>query len=184
MSDPLTRFGASRTLDGVILLKKGIEIDFEEHLRSVTSGEWSARAEAFRRLFGAVPKALSDGISDLEAMRRLRNQYAHGFGRSLNVPSPSELAYGPAERLSKRTFLRYLGIISKVAAGIDRILLTSAIGNFELLHFYHRWKDEPNVGRNMLQSEAKRFKAALQRATKVSVSAAYAEQLINYYRAV
>jgi hypothetical protein len=46
MSDPLCRYGASRSLDGVILLKAGVELPYSVELEEITKGDWSSRLAA------------------------------------------------------------------------------------------------------------------------------------------
>jgi hypothetical protein len=50
MSDPLCRFGAARTVDGVKFLKDGIELAFDHELELVTRGDWQSRFARRRSL--------------------------------------------------------------------------------------------------------------------------------------
>jgi hypothetical protein len=181
MSDPLRRYGASRILDGINLLKAGHEIPYADDVKQITSGEWSQRRAAFARFFGSSP--ISDEyVSQLERIRNLRNNFAHGFGRSLEVPLPSTAALGPVEGLRHETFLKYLGVISKCAALIDKLLLTEVIGNFELLHLYHVWKAAPRNPQEKNYSEGRALQRTLNR-TLTNVKLEFCTDLIKYYDA-
>lgn len=83
MSDPLCRFGATRKLDGAVLLKAGKELPYSDELETITKGEWNSRLAAFVRIFGGVSAVMRSHISTLEKIRKIRNEFAHGFGREL-----------------------------------------------------------------------------------------------------
>ena len=55
MSDPLCSFGASKVLDGTILLKAGKELPYDHQIDEITRGEWNSRLAAFTRIFGESP---------------------------------------------------------------------------------------------------------------------------------
>jgi len=105
MSDPLCRYGATRDLDGTVLLKRGIEIEYEADQKSLTRDVWSKRAENFKRIFNTTDTSVMFPIARLEKMRELRNEFAHGFGRSLDVPDPSDLVDRLSSKISHATML-------------------------------------------------------------------------------
>lgn len=47
MSDPLCRFGSSRAIDGVILLKNRKLIDNKKEIEGITKGDWLNRCSEF-----------------------------------------------------------------------------------------------------------------------------------------
>jgi hypothetical protein len=143
MSDPMARYGAARSIDGIAFLKRGIEIPCKEEVEGITKGDWSARSAAFAKIFGKCPDGLKNNIGDLEKIRGLRNDFAHGFGRNLSIPLPSELDERPVNRISQDIFLKYVGVISRAAKSIDRYLLQEFIGSFEMIHFYHELRRKP-----------------------------------------
>lgn len=55
MSDPLRRYGASRTIDGLTLLKNGKELPYSSEVEEVTKGEWNSQLAAFAQFFGSKP---------------------------------------------------------------------------------------------------------------------------------
>ncbi len=184
MSAPMARHGAASAVDGTHLLKLGKEIPGDDDIRRVTVGDWNTRAEGFRSLFGAIPPAITANLKRLEAVRRLRNMYAHGFGRDSEViPEPSAMTPGTMARLSADRFLKDIAIISKVAASVDELLLQQFIGNFELLHFYHLWRVKPRVGKELTYSEARALARSLNKEAKCTVNAPFCASLISFYNA-
>jgi hypothetical protein len=105
MSDPLCRYGASRNLDGTVLLKRGIEIEYEADQKSLTRDVRSTRAATFKRNFGSTDTTAMFPIARLEKMRELRNEFAQGFGRSFDVPEPSALVDRLSSKISHATLL-------------------------------------------------------------------------------
>ncbi|RVB73023.1 MULTISPECIES: hypothetical protein [unclassified Mesorhizobium] len=178
MSDPLCRFGASRDLDGTVLLKRGIEIDYEADQKLLTRNVWSTRAANFRRIFGATDTSVMFPIAKLEKMRELRNEFAHGFGRSLDVPEPSDLVDRLSGKISQPTLLSYLAVLSKSASAIDRYLMAKCIGSFEILHLYHVWK-AANPAKT-----AQDFKKHLIGNGFPNANVPYCKGLISYYENV
>ncbi len=83
-SDPGLLLGASRSVDGISLLKHGAPpLKLAERIEGCTRGDWSSRVSHYRRLFSKVPAIMTDKLSDLETIRRLRNRLSHAFGRDI-----------------------------------------------------------------------------------------------------
>jgi hypothetical protein len=184
MSAPLCRHGLPQALDCTRLLKLGTEIPYDDDIRTVTMGDWTSRAKGFETLFGEVPPAISSNLKRLERIRKLRNDFAHGFGRSSDaVPGPSNSSAGTMTTLRARAFLTDIGTISKIAASVDKLLLAKFIGNFELLHFYHVWKTKPRIGKEASYSIQRALARSFSRDAKCTVNAAFCAGLIAYYDA-
>ena len=181
MSDPMARYGAARLVDGTTLLKCGIEIPYEDGVESVTKGSWSARAAAFAKLFGKCPDGLKNNLADLEKIRILRNDFAHGFGRNSSVLLPSELDKRPSNRLSHKRFIKYVGVISGSARLIDRYLLTNHIGNFEMLHFYHNHINASPKPEDAGYGPVRALQRCFNRDAGTPVSEEFCTGLVQYY---
>jgi hypothetical protein len=181
MSDPLCRFGASRALDGTVLLKSGHELPYTDEIAEITKGDWNSRLAAFAKIFGRPLTGLSSHIATLERVRRIRNDFAHGFGRDLSVPSPSDTTIAPAQHLSQATWIKYMGALSKAAAVIDNFLLNGFIGNFELIHFYHEWKSRPAHALDEGYLPAEALRRSYKRELSTSPSTKFCSDLIGYY---
>jgi hypothetical protein len=183
MSHPCCRFGSTRAVDGTFFLKARVEIPYERDLERVTKGDWAARFAAFRDLFEDVPQSLSPHISILEKVRKIRNSFAHGFGRDLDVPSPISMI-GPTTRISHNTLLKHLGVLSKAAESIDKFLLAKFIGAFEVVYFYHEWKARPLAGKEKSYTPVRALKRALHRDAGLRVTDQYCADLVSYYDSV
>jgi hypothetical protein len=184
MSDPLCRYGASKTLDGVTLLKAGKELPYTFEVEEITKGEWNSRLAAIHRIFGGGPAAIAPDVSALEKIRKIRNDFAHGFGRTLTVPSPSDSTVIPAQRLSHQTFVKYIGVLSKAAGSIDKFLLKNFIGNFELVHYYHGWKSTRRDARDKGYDPVRALQRSFNRDMACAVSGEFCTELIAYYDAL
>jgi hypothetical protein len=181
MSDPMARYGSPRSVDGVILLKRGIEIPCEADVECLTKGDWNSRSAAFARLFGKAPDGLSNNLAALEGIRRLRNDFAHGFGRDLRIPPPSELDSRPTNRLSQERFIEYVGVVSRVANSIDRYLLSHYIGSFEMLHFYHEHRAQPRKPEDARYEPVRALQRCFSRDAGVTVSENFCQDLMVFY---
>ena len=180
MSDPMARYGAARLVDGVTLLKRGVEIPCQEDVESITKGDWSARAAALTKLFHKCPDGVRNNLADLERIRSLRNDFAHGFGRNLSIPSPSELDTRPANRLSHARFIKYFGVISRAAKSIDRYLMQNFIGSFEMLHFY-QMRGKPAKPEDAGYDPIRALQRCLNRDTGTPVPGEFCLALIRHY---
>jgi hypothetical protein len=182
MSDPMCRYsGGSRKVDGVKFLKTNFEVPVDPEIESVTKGDWSSRCSEFANIFGQVPNVLQANLSKLEKIRKLRNNFAHGFGRKIDTGAPSEFQLDGAERISEPTFLDYIAVLSKVAADIDSFLLHKFVGAFELIYFYHTWNFKPRPVEDKAYDSIRALQRAFNRDAGHSVSPKFCEDLIGYY---
>jgi len=79
-SDPSILFSLTKEVDGIKILKekKILEVNFFDKSELITKGSWDQRVMNYKKLFGYVPDALNDNISDLEKVRKLRNKLDKG----------------------------------------------------------------------------------------------------------
>lgn len=82
-SDPGLIFGCHHDIDGILLLKKNHKISKEEtesRVINCTKGDWNSRLANFRTLYGHIPTSIQQNVSQLEKIRKLRNEVGHAFG--------------------------------------------------------------------------------------------------------
>ena len=77
--------------------------------------------------------------------------------------------------------LKYLGVISKSAAAIDKYLLNEVIGNFELLHYYHLWKSQPRHPRDASYGNVRALQRSFNRELMGTFSIEFCDELVKYY---
>jgi hypothetical protein len=138
-SDPGLLLGASKKIDGTILLKhRTATFDYNEQIDSCTKGVWSSRLGALRRLFGSVPSDFSDQLRSLEQIRNIRNRVGHAFGRDIAAARKHGVRQIlPMEVVSRSRAERYRDRIWTAAKALDRQLITTHIGEFKAVRFYH-----------------------------------------------
>lgn len=181
-SDPLVRHGNPRALDGVCLMKGGIELPYEDVSEDLTKGDWNSRESKIGRYFGIGLLDIHLRKPELEQIRKFRNEFAHGFGRSLEIPEPGVMARGKAYRLTESTLKSYLGVISSIAKSVDRHLMHNHIGSFELIKYYHT-----NIG--LINKEAQKKNQAFEDCLKLhlyknfglTVPRKFCKELIAFY---
>ena len=181
MASPLCRLGLANMIDGTRLLKLGREIPYEQDIKEITKGDWSSRLASFGRYFGEVPALLQESVGSLEEIRKFRNNFAHGFGRDLKISAPSDWHFEPAQRLSFDRFMKHVGLLSKSAAAIDKCLLTTHVGCFEIIYFYHGWKLLNRKAEDAKYEEDRALQRCIARELGFTVSTEFCLDLIYYY---
>lgn len=140
-SDPGLLFNSSKSIDGIVLLKKNAhKSKFQDDIIvGVTKGDWNSRLSAFKKIFGSAPVVFEKNISELEKIRNLRNKIGHAFGRDIEGSRNHEVKdIVKIENLSNQSFKKYQQIILDVVRGIDHFLLNNHIGEFQAIAFFHR----------------------------------------------
>lgn len=181
-SDPLAQYGNPRALDGVCLIKGGVELPYEDVVQGLTKGDWNSREAKFCTVFGVGLLEVRDKKSELEAIRKTRNEFAHGFGRNLAIPEPGDLTRSSSSKLTEENLKKYLGIISSAAKSIDRYLMDNHIGFFEVIKVYHS-------NANMLRADADQTNRPIEESLKrhiyekfgITASPKFCRQLILHY---
>lgn len=141
-SDPGLLIGASHIIDGISYKKKGISVlkqeDFDAHIRNCTKGDWQSRIAHMSTLFVSLPPSVRDSISDLEKIRKIRNDFGHAFGRDIqDSQNYFTVTKSPISRVSVERFNKYHKLIAKIVQEIDEYLKQKHIGNYEPLLHYH-----------------------------------------------
>jgi hypothetical protein len=141
-------------LDGLALRKHSVKLA-EHDLESLVKGTWSARASAFKRLFG-TNLVLARAIGELDTMRASRNEIAHQFGAQLqgSVLTPHAALVVGASRtasafgevnVSEKKLLKWFHTVRSTAAAIDEQLLREHIGSYEVAALYLEWEPNPQA---------------------------------------
>ena len=153
-SNPGILFDSPKSIDGVVLLKKGAKkSDFNQNIiTSVTKGDWNSRVSAFKKTFGDTSSVVNFKIGDLEKIRNLRNKVGHAFGRDIDGSRNHEVKeILTIESLSDVKLKKYQKLIWSTAKSIDVYLLNNHIGEFQAISFYHRLFD--SIRKDIHQSE-------------------------------
>lgn len=141
-SDPLLSPGFPKRVDGLMLLKHGHSMA-SFTTESITKGDWSTRISQYKKLFGTVPKGLTNAHSELDQIRILRNSVAHRFG--FDDDDDLFLKIGSLPKgLSQDRLIKWFGTIDGVASAVEAHLRDSFIGDYETLRLFHLWQDNPN----------------------------------------
>lgn len=175
-------YSIPKKIDGAMVLKYGTDEDYSffDKSQGVTKGSWTQRISKFRELFVEVPESLENNISELEKMRRIRNNVAHAFGRDIDeARARHTLEVLPIDRLSEKRLKKYMQIIRRISKDIDNQLSRSHIGEFELVHYYHNAKK--NINPDMEAAELKKLINSLYVETR---NRAFCEELISYYESL
>lgn len=179
-------YGAPRSIDGVALLKHGDmkRSNISDLVTGCVKGDWNSRVSAYKSLFGKIPNVVESNISDLEAMRTLRNKVGHAFGRDIEDSRRKGIRKTAAmERLSTERLNKLQRLGKKVAAAIDSHLFLEHVAEFETVYFYHKLLPSlprhvhPNQRAVLLKKEIGRFGAQ-------SAGKDYCSGLVAYYEAL
>ncbi|MFD2262725.1 hypothetical protein ACFSM5_07480 [Lacibacterium aquatile] len=181
-SDPGVVVGAPKAVDGGTLLKnRSSRIDYQTYVMACTRGDWNSRLAALQRLFSPLPPVIFSRLSDLEAMRQIRNRFGHAFGRDIDAAREHGLREViPIERVSHERAIRLKATAGRVARELDRHLLANHIGDFEPVRFYarHQWPKEKSVA---VGQRAADLKKAVGGTGAVPRGKTYCAGLISYW---
>ncbi len=175
-------YSIPKRIDGVMVLKYGNikDYSFVKKSEEVTKGEWPKRISSYENLFKTVPPILSQSVSDLEKMRKIRNNVAHAFGRDIDKTRAREtFEMLPIDRLSEARLQRYMEIIRDAAKAIDYQLHNNHIGEFELVYYYQLIKDKLKQG-----SEIKQLKSMINSLYVENRNHVFCKELIDYYNQI
>lgn len=185
-SDVGVLYGASKSIDGIYVLKHGniLKSNISNHVTNCVKGDWSSRTAAYRSIFGTVPAVLESSISDLESMRILRNKVGHAFGRDIEDSRKKGIRRtAPMERLSFERLNKYQRLAKKIAGAVDKHLLNQHVGDFETIHFYHQLA--PTLPSHVHPNQrALLFKKSLGRFGAQSIGKTYCSGLVMYYESL
>lgn len=180
-SDPLIRFGSPHLQDGTVWLKRSVNNDLDAWVTPCLMGERPQRAKNYQKLFGSVPREISENLTELDALRRVRNSVGHEFGRQSAVRDQI-MAEPVRVRVSEKRLVKWLALVELVARAVDGHLSNEFIGEFESILFYHKWKATPRKGPAASLSEARALQKALGQAFGSPPSQQFCQDLIAFYK--
>lgn len=183
-SDPGLLVKSPHSIDGIKQMKYGVKIKkefLENIITGCTKGDWQSRISNLSSLFGGLPVSLTSGISDLEKIRIIRNKVGHAFGRDIEKSRDYAITnITRMERLSARSFLRYMYLVQNIVHDIDNMVMANHIGNFQPLLHYHRIRvsipDSYNNGERMMI-----LKKSIGKDTQETYSKAFCRWVVEYY---
>jgi len=178
--------GSSQSIDGIYVLKYGSfsRLDYDSHVVACTKGDWGSRISSYEKLFNSSPPQIKANIADLEAIRKLRNNVGHAFGRDIEeARKHAKKSIIPIEALSRERVIKYQRLLWKVAKSIDKHLLFSHIGEFQALNFYHSMYD--GLRKDVHASiRAMHFKKQLGQSGVQTAGKLFCKQLVSFYEAI
>lgn len=177
-SDPGAPRGASRRIDGAVLLKYGAPASSADVTKGLVIGEWSSRLKSYKKLFGSIPRPLQHLEGDLERLRRLRNDAGHKFGRDMKEEDyRCRMSPVPMTNVGLQALKKHLGAVDQAARAIDSHLASQHVGAYEMVYFYHlRRNDTMEPGNHV-----RKLKKALGQILGVGPSREYCQELKAYY---
>lgn len=140
-SNPGILIGASKAIDGVVLLKNGSlnKDSYRQKLVKCTEGSWKNRIDSFERLFGTVPTLLQSNIVELDRIRNIRNKIGHAFGRDIDASRAFDKKTTLiSETVSIGRVKKWLRLFYDIAFEVDEYLLDNHIGEFQAILAYHK----------------------------------------------
>lgn len=185
-SDVGVLYGVPHKMDGIEILKNGHKqpFDFNDIVIGCTKGEWSSRLAAYEKAFAKSPRIFSSNISSLDAIRRLRNDVAHAFGRDIEASrNHQEIKKLPIKNLSRERLLKLQNLVWKIAKAIDVQLHQFHIGEYQAILFYH--EIYPDLNKAVHPSErAIILKKRIGSFGTTPPGKEFCKGLVNYYEAL
>ena len=172
-------YSIPKKIDGIMILKHNgdNQYSFFDKSELITKGTWDKRISYYREIFGTAPAILTSSVTELEKMRKLRNNVAHAFGRSIEETRARDtFEILPIERLSEKRLQKYMEIIRKISKAIDNHLFKTHIGEFEIAYYYH--KNHSSLTTN---NKAMELKAKINSLNVKQRDLTFCKELIDYY---
>ena len=183
-SCPALLIGGGKELDGAAQLKRQPGYDLYGHAEPVVRGDWQARASAYKRLFGACP--FDARISDLEKLRKLRNNTGHAFGREIEIMKfAGKTSVTRLPKISEDALKSYLALAEDVAQGVEAHLGKQFIGAYEIVKALHLWVNKPPTKWMGRKDKARAFSKYLATITPHSdIGIDGSVRILDYYQSI
>jgi hypothetical protein len=164
------------------LLKGNVTYSKLGRAKKVVDGKWTDRIKKYEQLFGPAPKILSAEVNELEWIRETRNGVGHAFGRGMkDYDIHSHMAPVPMTLLEEPKLLECLKLVMDVGKAVDQALAFAHIGEYEIIHYFHKRYGSRSFGKNPKWTSLKKEIGTLY---EVKVSKNFCEGLERYYAAV
>ena len=130
-SAPGVLIGFPHSVDGIQLIKQNRSLskeNIETIIKNCTKGDWQSRISNLKKLTDNIPQILNKSISELEAMRKLRNDFGHAFGRDIESsqnyfkPTISSINHLTVARFNKFHYL-----IKEIVRELDKALMLNQL---------------------------------------------------------
>lgn len=183
-SDPSRVFGGGPKIDGSVYIKHNSKYNLYSHAEPLTRGSWQSRASTYVRLFGSCPYDNPAVISDLERLRKLRNDAGHSFGRDIG-----SMSFAPAwlvqklPRIDEAHLTGLLAVVEEVAWKIES-QLAPIVGQYEVVKIFHRWLPTSKSSGAAKRLLAKEFSVHFNALTGTPYGKNPAIELIAYYESL
>lgn len=185
-SDPGILISTPHAVDGIVRMKSGVSHSsdtIEKVLTNCTKGDWNSRIAHLTELFGTLPPIFTKSISELEAIRKMRNDYAHAFGRDIaSSQDYFNITKIPISRISITRFNKFRTIIAKIVQEFDKQINTNHIGYFEALLQYHLVYD--SMKDDTFGKQVEKLKSLLCVERHLIISKAKCREVIKYYESL
>lgn len=144
-SDPGLIFGCSHAIDGMYLKKNNIALkkdSISQIIMLCTKGDWCSRITHIKNLYGKIPCILASSVSELNKIRKIRNDVGHAFGRDIERSQNYEnFVISPMTVLQVNRFNHYQRLITQIVREFDLYMVQKHIGCYEpLLHYHNMYK--------------------------------------------
>lgn len=186
LSDPGVVVGASKSIDGMFLIKNGStrNYDLKGIVTNCVKGDWNSRWMNIHKLFPNIPDTISKSTSDLEYLRKIRNDIGHSYGRNLEETREiTKKAILPFHNVDIQKVNKIQNLVRKIAKEVDLYLLNNHIGEFQFLNLYHSMYPKMNKTCHY-GIRAKDFKKAIGRSGVSSVSDDNCKQIVKFYESL
>jgi len=181
-SCPALIIGGKKEIDGVSQLKFQSKYDLYTYAEPFVKGDWQARMSTYRRLFGECP--FDAHLSDLEKLRKLRNNSGHAFGRDIGIMKFAErTTVTKLPSIDDATLQTYLALAENVAKKIENHAGKEYVGAYEIFKILHFWITAPKIAKLHTRDKARRFSKHLGTLTAhTDVGVERATELVEYYQ--
>jgi hypothetical protein len=182
-SSPSLIFGGGPPVDGAAFLKKNPKYDLYSYVEPLIRGDWQARISAYSRYFGPCP--FTAHLSELERLRKLRNDTGHSFGRDIeSMRFAASSLVAPLPHIKIKDIQTYLGVVEAVAKSIEAHVAKPYIGQYEIIKVLHRWlptAKTPGIAMKVLGTN---FSRHVKNLTLARYGKQAAIDLIHYYNSL